>query len=305
MKNDLYSYMNLGINHHLLNFRCFEDHNYHLETLPFVLNHSSFQIVDLFVVDDDGIREKEIELIQNSEKGIVYNGAIMLPSTKYNPHSLVKAEREEIFQSLRKQADLAIEVGASKFVVVSNFDPGEEKRREAKEGFAAFLYDFASYISDKSEMKVVLEPGDRDIDKNFLLGPTKESVEVVEMARQKGCKNLGLMVDMSHLPLLGESFQHAVQSTEKLLWHVHLGSCILRDKAHPRYGDKHPPIGAEGGENGVVELAEFLKELMKVGYLNPEGKNSVTLEIRPLPDSNAEEMVANQLQLLNDAWKMI
>ena len=85
MSSDFYSYMNLGINHHLLNFRCFEDHHYHLETLPFVLNHHSFQIVDLFIFDDEGIREREIELILNSEKEIIYNGAIMFPNSKYDP----------------------------------------------------------------------------------------------------------------------------------------------------------------------------------------------------------------------------
>ena len=90
----------------------------------------------------------------------------------------------------------------------------------------------ARYVSDNSEMKVVLEPGDRDIDKKFLLGPTKESAEVIEMARQKGCKNLGIMIDMGHLPLFGESFQHAIQTAGKLLWHVHLGSCILKNKTH-------------------------------------------------------------------------
>ena len=296
--------MNLGINHHLLNFRCFEDHNYHLETLPFVLNHPAFQIVDLFIFDDEGIRENEIELIKNSEKEIIYNGAIMLPNTKYNPHSPIRAEREEIFQSLRRQADLAIKVKASKFVVVSNFDPGKKRREQAKEGFAEFLYDFASYISDNSEMKVVLEPGDRDIDKKFLLGPTKESVEVIETARQKGCKNLGLMIDMGHLPLLSESFKHAIQTAGNLLWHVHLGSCILRDKKHIYYGDKHPPMGIEGGEHGEVELSNFLKELMEAGYLNSEKKNSVTLEVRPLPDSTVAETVANQLRLLNNAWEI-
>lgn len=305
MTKDLYSYMKLGINHHLLNFRCFGNHNYHLETLPFVLNHPSFQIVDLFIVDDEGIREKEIELIQKSGKEIIYNGAIMLPNKRYNPHSLIKAEREEIFQSLRRQADLSIEVKASKFVVVSNFDPGKEKREQEKEGFAEFLYDFASYVASKSEMKVVLEPGDRDIDKRFLLGPTKESVEVIKRVRQRDCKNLGLMVDMGHLPELKESFHYAIQSTGKLLWHVHLGNCILKDKRHPRYGDKHPPIGAENGEHGVSELARFLKELMKIGYLNPKKKNSITLEIRPLTNSTSAETVSNQLQLLNAAWEMV
>ncbi len=303
MSESLYSYMKLGINHHLLNFRCFQDHNYHLETLPFVLNHPSFQVVDLFIVDDDEIREKEIALIKNSGKEIIYNGAFMLPDTKYNPHSLIREEREAILQILKQQADFAMKVKASKFVVVSNLDPGERKRAEAKEGFAEFLYDFAGYISDNSNMKVIIEPGDRDIDKRFLLGPTPEAVEVVKMVRQKGTQNIGLMVDMSHLPLLGESFAQAIRTAGEWLWHIHLGSCVVKDETHPLYGDKHVPLGLKDSENGLDELADFLSELRKCGYLNRDETNSVTLEVRPLPHVTVEETIADQLRVLKKAWE--
>lgn len=302
MKEDIYNYIKLGINHHLLNFKCFQDYKYHLKTLPFVLNHPAFQIVDLFVVKDDGIREREIELIKASGKEIIYNGAFMLPDTKYNPHSLIEAEREEIFRLLKQQADLAIEVRASMFVIVSNFIPEKNQREEAKEGFSRFLSDFASYIRERSDMKVVLEPGDGNIDKRFLCGPTKESAEVVRKVRQKGTINLGLMIDMSHLPLLGESFEEAVEAAGDLLWHVHLGSCIIKDKTHPLYGDKHPPLGLEGGEHGVEELAGFLKELLKSAYLNKEERKPVTLEVRPALGSTAQETLSDQIQVLREAW---
>jgi len=305
MKGDLYSYMNLGINHHLLNIKCFTDSTYHLKTLIPLLNHPSFQVVDLFVVDDGKIREKEIVLIQNSGKEIVYNGAIMLPSKKYNPHSLVEEKREEIFQILKHQADLAIEVNASKFVIASNYDPEEEKRERAKEGFAQFLYDFARYVSDNSQMKIVLEPSDREVDKRLLLGPTRESIEVVRMARDKGAQNLGLMIDMGHLPLLGESFEYAIRTCGELLWHIHIGNCIKKDKNHIWYGDKHPPIGFPGGEHGVDELADFLQLLLKYNYLKKAEKNSVTLEVQTFPGRTAQETLSQQLQLLKKAWERI
>jgi hypothetical protein len=35
----------------------------------------------------------------------------------------------------------------------------------------------------------------------------------------------------------------------------------------PGYGDQHPRFGFPGGENGVEELAAFLRGLFEIGYL--------------------------------------
>ncbi len=302
MEESFYSYMNLGITHHLLNFKSFEDPAYHLRTLRPLLAHPLFQIVDLFVADDETIRKKEITLIKKSDKEIIYNAP--LPTKRYGSGLRVDSETERIFYHLKQHANLAIQIKASKLVIPSSPDC-QKKREEAKKIFAHLLYDLARYVSDNSEMKIVLEPSDRDIDKKCLLGPIEDSVEVLRRVREKDVKNLGLMVDMAHLPLLGESFEYTIKTSGNLLWHVHIGNCILQDKNHAWYGDKHPPIGFPGGEHRIEELTHFLQLLLEYDYLKKTEKNSVSLEVRSFPNKTAQETISQQLQLLENAWKKV
>jgi hypothetical protein len=125
MKESLRKYINLGISRHRMNFKCFQDPAYHLKTLPYLLSHPDFQIVDLFVPTKKGIMENEIELILASGKEVIYNGAFMFQNAVLNPHSLLGEEREEALRVLKVQADTAIKVNASRFVVISNSDPGK------------------------------------------------------------------------------------------------------------------------------------------------------------------------------------
>ena len=46
--------------------------------------------------------------------------------------------------------------------------------------------------------------------------------------------NFGLTIDMGHLPLIGESFREALETTKDYLVHAHLGSAVKRDASHPR-----------------------------------------------------------------------
>ena len=71
MSDDLYSYMNLGINHHLLNFGCFENHNYHLENaLPPII-----------------VPPQELEFQVTEPHGISSVFAVLPCSTPLNPSS--------------------------------------------------------------------------------------------------------------------------------------------------------------------------------------------------------------------------
>jgi sugar phosphate isomerase/epimerase len=118
--------------------------------------------------------------------------------------------------------------------------------------------------------------------------------------------NFGILLDLSHLPLLGETFRHAVQTVAPYLRRVHLGNCVLKDPSHPRYGDRHPPFGIEGGEIDVPELTAFLRCLLQVGFLAEERRGSVLFEIAPWPPHREpDSVVAESLAQLDRAWAAV
>lgn len=128
-----------------------------------------------------------------------------------------------------------------------------------------------------------LETFDREIDKKLPIGPTVEAKEVAQRVRKKW-KNLGLTIDLSHIPLIGESIEEALTTAKDYLIHIYIGNCILKDRNNPRYGDKHPPFGVEGGEIDVPQVAEFLKILKEIGYFSKAKDGEmpvVSFEVKP------------------------
>ena len=180
-------------------------------------------------------------------------------------------------------------------------DPGSERRNESKVKLIESLKEVADYAIEK-KTDILLEQFDRvPYGKNCLIGPTVEAVEIVERTNRP---NLGLMVDLSHLPLLDETAEQALGSAREHLRHVHIGNCVKRNPDHPVHGDEHPRFGIPEGENGVPELKEFLQELFKIGYLK-EGKPdlpAVSFEVKPMKGESSELVIADSKAALRRAW---
>jgi len=117
--------------------------------------------------------------------------------------------------------------------------------------------------------------------------------------------NFAIELDVAHLPLMGETFGDAIRTTAPYLQRVHLGNCVLDDPSSPFYGDQHPPIGVEGGEIDVAELAEILDLLLQVGYLDKGARRPLVLEMKPLPGSTVEETVTEGMEKLRQAWELV
>ena len=68
--------------------------------------------------------------------------------------------------------------------------------------------------------------------------------------------NFGLMVDLSHIPLLHETIEESLLPIKDYIIHAHMGNCVVKDPDLPAYGDAHPRFGFPGSENDVDELVE-------------------------------------------------
>ena len=202
---------------------------------------------------------------------------------------------------MKAGVDEAYEIEAKGLAFLSGKDPGEEKREEARKLLVLSIKEICDYAKSKGDLGIVLEIFDREIDKKCLIGPAKDARMVAEEVR-KEFGNFGLLVDLSHLPLLNETPTQAIMPVKDYLVHAHMGNCILKDKEHPGYGDQHPRFGIKGGENDVEELTEYLKVLLDIGFLNPQNPPMVSFEVKPLADESSEVVIANAKRVLREAW---
>lgn len=202
--------------------------------------------------------------------------------------------------------DQAAEIGAESFVILSGKDPGDEQRAEAYEFLEESIYNLAEHARQYA-MRIVLEIFDRSVDKKALVGP---SVEAAPLARKIRLSQpeFGLLYDMGHMPLLGETPLEALSTLQGLLAEVHLGNCVLTPGANV-YGDKHPRFGYDGGVNSTPELVAFLKALLDTAYLSentgPAQLPWVGFEIRPHGAETTGFILENIMETWKNAWAQL
>ncbi len=291
----------LGITQHMLFPDGMEDAAAHERSLADALSWPEFPVMDLFCIGDDEQMAREAALVRASGKRVVYNCPLLCMIGGCNPNATDLGTIERTRAVATRHLNAADACGAQMMNVASG--PNDADDPTAWGGWIDFLAWFGERARARG-MRVVIEPFDQSIGKNLLIGPTTDAVRSVELVRERGIKNIGLMVDMGHLPIMGEKFEHALTASRPHLWHVHLGSAVMDDSSHPWYGDCHPPIGIPEGVHDPSHLVAFLRELVAVGYFDsPEP--TLTLEMRPYPGTAERASVARAVDMLDSAWEEI
>lgn len=65
--------------------------------------------------------------------------------------------------------------------------------------------------------------------------------------------------------------------------------------------DEHPRFGIAGGENGVDEVAEFLRALYDIEYLGGDDQRIISFEVKPLTGEDSDAIIAGARRVLNEA----
>jgi len=306
MRVPIEQFAQVGISHHLLFPDAMADPARHEETLPRALALDGFEVVDLFVPAGDEARcGREIELILGSGKTVVYNCPLLITGG-LSPSSPDAAVRERTLAEACAHLPAIHALGARKAVVASGVDPGEGEREAGRAAFVEFMCALCERLGE--EVHAVIEPFDRSIGKNLLVGPSAEAADVVRRVRATGHPNVGISLDMGHLPLMGESFADALAACGDLVEHVHLGNCVQRNPDSAYYGDMHPPLGIEDGEHDEQELAGFLGALLEAGYLPgapQKQRPTLTMEARPYPGLGEEQSARVLRDKMKRAWEQV
>ena len=301
MQESMYKFMKVGLIHFMAYPQVMKGEGPIIETLQKIAEDDFFTAVEVSWIKDAKVRQKAKKLLEVSHLTVAYGAQPRLLVKKLNLNSFDEAERKEAVDEVKAGVDEAYEIGAKGLGFLSGKDPGEEKREKALDLLISSTKEICKYAQSKGNLMIALEVFDQEIDKKCLIGSADLAKRYAAEVR-KEFDNFGLLVDLSHLPLLGESPTQAIMPVKDYLVHAHMGNCILKDKEHPGYGDQHPRFGIKGGENDVKELTEYLKVLLNIGFLNPQNPPIVSFEVKPLADESSEVVIANAKRVLREAW---
>jgi sugar phosphate isomerase/epimerase len=300
MNESMKKYMKVG----LINFMAYpatmQGEGPILETVKKTLMDDYFDCIELTRINDAEVRKQVKKMIEVSKVTATYGTQPNLLSTGRNINEIDEDRRKETVEFLKDRMDEAIEIGAKGFAFLSG-KYEEKTREESYKSLVKSINELCSYAKSKSDIKVALEVFDFDVDKKSLIGPVAIAKRLAEEVCPKN-SNFGLMVDLSHLPLLRETARESLYPIKDYIIHAHIGNAVSKSSSLEAYGDTHPRFGFPNSDNDVDELTDFLKVLFEIGYLGGKERKIVSFEVKPWKDEDPDLVIANAKRTLNLAW---
>jgi len=274
-----------------------------LESYHAILADDYFEVIEVTWIKDPAVRAQAKAMLASAGVEVKYGAQPRLLTQKLDLNCADAEVRARAVAEVKLGIDEAVEQGIRDVGVLSGAEVSPADRAQAMTWLEESLVDICAYAAPRG-VTIVLEVFDRDIDKKCLIGPAASAREIAERVKRQQ-KNFGLLVDLSHIVLLGESPEQALLPVKDHLMHVHIGNAYFDgNKADPYWGDNHPSFGYPGGANDVPEIVAFLKVLFQIGYLKADGstRGAVSFEIRPMGTIDSRVMIANAKRKLNQAW---
>lgn len=274
-----------------------------LECLKKIVTDPYFEAVEVARMKDDSVRKAAAEMIACAHMVTAYGGQGRMLGAGLNINDLNEEGRKAALASLKEGIDEAYELNAVDFAFLA----GRYEEETKEESFQALLKstrELCEYAKSKGNMPVLCEVFDYDIAKKSLIGP----VDMVKRYVETICAeydNFGLMVDLSHIPMLHETIEENLLPIRKYIRHAHMGNTVIKRPDCPAYGDEHPRFGFPNSENDVEELAAYLRLLLEIGFLNETNRPIVSFEVKPFGDEDPEVTIANAKRTLDLAWELV
>jgi len=300
MTESIHKYAKIGLIHFMAYPSTIKGEGPIEETILKIAIDEYFDAIEITWINERETRKRVKKMLDSAHLSVAYGAQPRLLTTGQNINDLDESKRQIAVANLKEGIDEAYEMGAVGFGFLSG-KYTEDKKEDAYQALVNSTKEICTYAKSKGNLKIALEVFDFDIDKCSLIGP----VDLAKRFAEEICAefdNFGLMVDLSHLPILHESARQSLIPVKDYIIHAHMGNCLMKDKKDPAYGDAHPRFGYPGGENDVEELTEYLKVLMEIGYLDPDNRRILSFEVKPVGDEDPDIVVANAKRVLNSAW---
>ena len=274
-----------------------------LECLKKIVTDPYFEVVEVAHMKDAEVRKAAADMIARGHMTSSYGGQGRMLGAGLNINDLNEEGRRKALASLKEGIDEAYEMGVEDFAFLA----GRYEEETKEESFQALLKstrELCKYAKSKGDMPVLCEVFDYDIAKKSLIGP----VDMVKRYAETICAeydNFGLMVDLSHIPMLHETIEESLLPVQQYIRHAHMGNTVIKSPECPAYGDEHPRFGFPNSENDVEELAAYLRLLLKIGFLSETKRPIVSFEIKPFGEEDPEVCLANAKRTLDLAWELV
>ena len=305
MKSSLHDYMKVGLIHFMAYPFAASGDGDIARTIEEIAVDDFFDAIEITRINDVEQRKIAKSIIDTAGMTVGFGAQPYILKGKLNLNSTDEQERAKAVEVLKEAVDQAYEMGARKFGFLSGPKPATGQD-EALALLADSITQIGRYAASKGNLTLSLETFDDSTDKCALIGTNRLAVELSREVR-KTIPDFGLMVDLSHLPMQGETIHEALSVTEEHINHAHIGSCVIRDPSDPAYGDLHPAFSHPKGECGVPEVREFLRGLLEIGYLSEDAPERpvVSFEVQPLGGQTTGPVVANAKRVLREAWRTL
>lgn len=271
------------------------------ESLLKILRDDFFSCIELTQITDDTLREKVKKLLTQSHMKICYGAQPRLLSTGLNPNALEEEERLKAEQTLLEGIDEAAYLGAKGIAFLAG-KWQEETKEEAYAQLLKTTFRLCDYAKSRG-MYVNLEVFDYDCDKAALIGPAPFAARFAADVRSK-CPNFGLLVDLSHFPTTYETSRFVIQTLRPYITHLHIGNAVMKEGCDA-YGDKHPRFGYPDSANDTSQLLDFFRVLREEGFFRKEEPLTLSMEVSPRPDEDADIVLANTKRVIRRAWALL
>lgn len=303
MNEPLYKYMKVGLVHFMAYPATIKGEGPILETIKKLSLDDYFTAIEITTIKNEEERKKVKQMLDTSHMTVAYGAQPRLLTTGLNINDLNEEGRQKALANLKEGIDEANEIGATGFAFLSG-KYEEDKKEEAYQALIASTKEICAYTKSKGNMRVALEVFDYDVDKKSLIGPAHLALRYAKEIREEH-SHFGLMVDLSHIPLIHETIEESLLPVKDYIIHAHIGNCVVKSADMPGYGDLHPRFGFPNGENDVEQVVDYLRVLLEIGFLNTEKPPIVSFEIRPFGDEDPDIVITNAKRTLNEAWAKV
>ena len=305
MKGKIQDYCKLGIVHFMLYKAAGSGEGDILKSIDTICSDTELDAIEVTWVKDKGQRAEVAARLKESGKAVGFGAHPIIIGQGLDLNHEDPAIRRKAVDTIKPLVEQAYDLGCCGFVVLSGKDPGDAKRPAARQYLMESLLEIDQELKRQGNMPLVLESFDRVVyGKNCLKGPHAYCADFARDMRKKA-PDFGILADLSHIPLLDESPADAVKSVRDVLVHAHIGNCVKGRQDHEMYGDKHPPLCDPDGINGVQEVAEYLKALFEIGFLDSNKRPILSFEVCTYKDWSAERLLRQSKDVTYEAFQKI
>lgn len=303
MNESLYKYMKVGLVHFMAYPSTIKGEGPVVETIKKIILDDYFSAIEITTIKDAAAKEEVKSMLESSHMTVAYGAQPRLLTGGLNINSLDEDARFNALDNLKRGIDEAYEIGASSFAFLSgNYE--ESSKEESYQALVKSTREVCAYAASKGRMKIALEVFDYDVDKKSLIGPADLALRYAREIRAEH-PHFGLMVDLSHIPLIHETIEESLIPVKDYIVHAHIGNCVIKSPDLPAYGDVHPRFGFPNSENDVDQVVDYLRVLLNIGFLNTTKPPVVSFEIRPFGNEDPDIVIANAKRTLNEAWARV